>query len=115
MIRVGEEFLPKGNFVVQKRGRPPLPKDSFWKAFLCISMFQTTTVTNMLEKLRRDANMIKICGFTNALSPASFSRRMVELVNNATMTQVLNRLVTKYHEGRIIGHISRDSTAIEAR
>jgi hypothetical protein len=115
MLRVIEEGYPTEAVIYSGRGRPSIPRDGFWKAFLALGFFQTNNVTGLLNRLKSDANLRMICGFSKVPSAATFSRRMAELANNATMTRALNFLVKKYHEDRIVGHISRDSTAIEAR
>jgi hypothetical protein len=115
MIRIIEEELPIDRHVPSGRGRPPIPQDSFWKAFLALNFFQANNVTGLLHRLKSDANLRKICEFSKVPSAATFSRRMAELAKKETMSRIIDSLARKYFKGRIIGHVSRDSTAIEAR
>jgi hypothetical protein len=48
-------------------------------------------------------------------SAATFSRRFATFADTAVMDQALNTVVKRHLEGRIIGHIMRDSTSIDAR
>jgi uncharacterized membrane protein YbaN (DUF454 family) len=47
-------------------------------------------------------------------SLASFSRRFAEYASLALADQPLQKMVQNYHEGKVVGHVSRDSTAIAA-
>lgn len=115
MLRVIEEGFTTERTLQRKRGRPPIPLDRFKKAFLALNFFRAEHVAGILRRLESDENLRRLCDFSSVPSAASFSRRMAVLAQDATMERVLNFLAENYHEGRIIGHISRDSTAIESR
>jgi hypothetical protein len=115
ILRLISPELPQSTFIPSHRGRPSIPRDSFWKAFIALNFFQTNTVSGLLNRLKNDANLRKICEFTKVPSAATFSRRMTELANQEMMSRIIDALARKHFAGRIVGHISRDSTAIEAR
>lgn len=115
MLRVVEEAFPREQRTSTGRGRPPIDRNGFKKAFLAMNFFQTSHMSGLLRRLESDAVLRKICGFSTVPSPASFSRRMAEMAKEAMVTRMLNFLTTKYHRGKIIGHLIRDSTAVEAR
>lgn len=56
-----------------------------------------------------------ICGFSTVPSAATFSRRLTQLSRTAALVQRMNEMVADFHKDKIVGHISRDSTAIAAR
>jgi len=70
---------------------------------------------DLIHRLQSDSSLRRICGFTIIPSASTFSRRMKGFANHHIMEQVLYRMVREYLSGRLIGHISRDSTAIAAR
>ena len=80
------------------------------KAFLGIDASSA-----LLQRLRSDSSLRRICGFTTVPSPATFSRRLSEYADTHIIEQSLYKMVREYHQGHIVGHVSRDSTAIEAR
>ena len=56
-----------------------------------------------------------ICGFTVVPSATTFSRRLKHFSDVQLMERALQRMVSDYHEGLLVGHINRDSTPIAAR
>ena len=85
------------------------------RAFLAMNFFQIPTHTKLIQRLRSDSVLRRICGFGRVPSAASFSRRLEALSREAVLSRVLKQLVQEAHRGRIVGHVVRDSTAIEAR
>lgn len=116
LLCVVEEAMPRTiTRSTSKTGRPPYPNEPIMRAFLARSFFRIATIADLRNRLINDPNLRRICDFDDVPSTATFSRRLKDFSEGPKMVQALNALVTRYHEGRIIGHISRDSTAIEAR
>jgi hypothetical protein len=116
LLRVIEEALPKTLARSPSRtGRPPCPNEPIMRAFLARSFFRIATIADLRNRLLNDPNLRRICDFDSVPSPATFSRRLKDFSEGSTMAQALNAMVSRYYEGRIIGHISRDSTAIAVR
>jgi hypothetical protein len=72
----------------------------------------------LLEQLQVDQQMRRCCGWRHASQlphEATFSRAFAEFANNKLAQQLHAALIEKTQSGRLIGHISRDSTAIEVR
>jgi transposase len=65
--------------------------------------------------LRIDSNLRVLCGFEQVPGKSTFSRNFTELSETTIMEETLDKLVKEVHEGRVVYHVSRDSTAIEAR
>jgi IS5 family transposase len=80
-----------------------------------MSFFRIASIDALRNRLRTDPNLRQICGFSVVPSLATFSRRFAEFAALPLATCTLNDMVSQYHKGRIVGHISRDSTAIAAR
>lgn len=115
LLRVIEESQPRIAVEAAKTGRPAYENDPIMRAFLARSFLRIPTVTDLRNRLINDPNLRKICDFDGIPSPATFSRRLKDFSKGNLMVQTLNGIVEQHHKGRIIGHISRDSTAIQAR
>jgi len=98
-----------------RTGRPAYDDMPFLRAFLAKAFFRILTIEDLRKRLRSDPNLRMICGFIKVPSLASFSRRFTMFSMNASIGNCLENLVSSYYAGRIVGHISRDSTAIAAR
>lgn len=115
MLRVVEEHLPELESRYGGRGRPRLEDQPICRAFLAKSFFQIEATSELLNRLRSDSSLRQICGFTVVPSAATFSRRLKRFSDVQLMERMLQRMVSDYHEGLLVGHINRDSTPIVAR
>jgi IS5 family transposase len=115
MLRVIEEHRPPLERPGTGMGRPAYENVPFFRAFLSMSFFRITTTGALRNRLQTDPNLRQICGFSDVPSLATFSRRFAEFAALPLATCTLNDMVSQYHEGRIVGHVSRDSTAIAVR
>ena len=115
MLRVIEEHLPPLGIIYTGRGRKPHETLPILRAFLAKSFFTIETTSDLLQRLKSDSSLRRICGFTEVPSASTFSRRLKIFSDHHIMEQTLYTMVREYHAGRLVGHISRDSTAICAR
>jgi IS5 family transposase len=115
MLRVVEEHLPPVERMGTGMGRPAYENVPFFRAFLGMSFFRIASIDALRNRLLNDPNLRQICGFSIVPSLATFSRRFAEFAALPLASRTLNDMASQYHEGRIVGHISRDSTAIPAR
>ena len=115
ILRVVEEHFPPMEHTGSGMGRPAYENVPFFRIFLAQSFFRITSIEALRNRLLTDPNLRRICGFSAVPSLATFSRRFAEFSALPLANRTLNGIVTQYHEDRIIGHISRDSTAIPAR
>lgn len=115
MLRVVEEYLPPVERTGSGMGRPAYENVPFFRAFLGMSFFRITSIEALQNRLLNDPNLRQICGFSTVPSLATFSRRFAVCADQPVAIRTLNDMVSHYHEGRIVGHVSRDSTAISAR
>src|SRR6516225_4519177 len=99
-------------------GRPPAERPALARAFVAKAVFNLTTTTMLIEHLKADKILRRLCGWERANeipSEATFSRAFAEFAASALPSKVHEALITRTHKDRLVGHISRDSTAIEAR
>ncbi|MCF7949256.1 MAG: transposase [Spirochaetia bacterium] len=110
-----EEHIPQFERSYKGRGRSPPQDIPIIRAFLAKAFLRIDSSYRLLQRLRSDSSLRKICGFTTVPSPATFSRRLSEYEDTHIIEQSLYRMVREYHRGRLVAHISHDSTEIEAR
>lgn len=115
VLQTLSDHLPTLERPPARTGRPPMRNEPFLRAFLAKSFFAIPTTSDLIKRLKADPNLKKLCAFTSVPSPAVFSRRLAAFSSNAVLGRTLNSLVTDFHKDKIVGHISRDSTAIAAR
>jgi len=99
-------------------GRPPHDRAALARAFVAKAVMQIPTTVMVLERLQADRQLRRLCGWESAgqlPSEATFSRGFAEFARSALPGRVHEALIKRTHEERIVGHISRDATAIEAR
>lgn len=99
-------------------GRPGHERAWLANAFVAKAVLGLTTTAGLIERLKIDRALRRICGFPlfKALpSEATFSRAFGEFAK-ARLAERAHEALIKEHLGEeLIGHISRDGTAIEAR
>jgi IS5 family transposase/transposase len=115
MLRVIEDAFPHIEENRALTGRKAYALLPFIRAFLGKSYFKLTTNKDLILRLKSDSSLRKICGFSKVPSEASFSRRFEIIASLNLMERGINILAKEYHKDHLIGHVSRDSTAIVAR
>ena len=99
-------------------GRPPAERAALARAFVAKAVFNVATTAMLIEYVKTDKILRRLCGWERANeipSEATFSRAFAEFAASALPSKVHEALITRTHKDRLVGHISRDSTAIEAR
>jgi hypothetical protein len=99
-------------------GRPLSERTALARAFVAKSVFNFPTTRLLIEMLSADKTLRRLCGWQRASgvpSEATFSRAFAEFATSALPTRLHEALIQDTHADRLVGHISRDSTAIEAR
>ena len=115
MLQVIEEFMPACERKESLLGRKGYDETAMIRSALAKQFFKIPTVTSLRNRLLSDPSLRQVCGFTSVPSEATFSRKFASHARQKLMEKALGPLVSSYLDGRIVGHVSRDSTAIEAR
>jgi len=100
------------------RGRPAHDRLAFGRAFVAKAVFNLPTTEMLIQMLGSDAALRRICGWEGAAQvpdKSIFSRAFSEFAKSALPQRVHEALIRRTHSERLIGHISRDATAIAAR
>jgi hypothetical protein len=99
-------------------GRPLEDRHALARAFVAKAVLNLPTTTSLIERLTVDATLRRLCGWERASqvpSESTFSRAFAEFAASALPGRVHEALIKKTHKDRLVGHIARDATAIEAR
>jgi hypothetical protein len=100
------------------RGRPPHDRGAMARAFLAKAIWNLPTTRALLDRLQSDAALRRMCGWETAAAVPDetiFSRAFAEFARTEFGPRVHAALIEKTQAGRLVGHISRDATSIEAR
>jgi IS5 family transposase len=114
IIRI-EDFIPEH---FRLPGRPPKDRACIARAFVAKAVYDMPTTRVLLERLSTDVSLRRICGWERKCdvpSESVFSRAFAAFADTQLTERVHEALICKTHQDRLVGHISRDSTAIEAR
>ena len=98
--------------------RPPEDRRALARAILAKAVFDVPTTRALIERLQIAGTLRRLCGWTRAgvvPSETTFSRAFAAFAMSGLPERLHAGLVAKTLEHRLVGHISRDSTAIPAR
>ena len=99
-------------------GRPPRDRAALARAFVAKAVLGLPTTSMLIERLTVDKQLRRLCGWEHPgqlPSEATFSRAFAEFARSELPVRLHEALIKRSHEDRLVGHISRDATAIEAR
>ena len=99
-------------------GRPPADRQALARAFVAKAVLGLPHTNQLIDRLNADTTLRRLCGWERpgqVPSEATFSRAFAEFAASSLPARVHEALIKKTHADRLVGHISRDATAIEAR
>lgn len=99
-------------------GRPADDRKAIARAFVAKAVYNFPTTRHLLDRLASDPVLRRICGWVSKDSIPeewSFSRAFAEFSAIELPAKVHEILIRDTLETQLIGHVSRDSTEIEAR
>jgi Transposase DDE domain/Transposase domain (DUF772) len=114
LVRI-ETFLPGWHGLV---GRPPAERAALARSFIAKAVFNLPTTRLLIDLLAADKTLRRLCGWQRAgevPGESTFSRAFAAFAASALPSRLHDALIMETHADRLVGHISRDSTAIEAR
>jgi hypothetical protein len=113
-----ERHVPRTVSRYRYPGRKPLDRQAMARAFVAKAVYRYPTTSDLHRALQSAVNLRKICGFVTAgslPSEATFSRAFTSFAASSLGKVAHDALVAEYLPHQLIGHISRDSTAIVGR
>ncbi len=114
IIRIEEFILSSHGYP----GRRPEDRVSIARAFVAKMVYNLPTTRALLDRLETDISLRRICGWerkSDISAEWTFSRAYAEFSQSQLPERIHESLIKKYYKDEIIGHNSRDATAIDAR
>ncbi len=99
-------------------GRPRKDRAALARSFVAKAVFNIAQSDMLIERLKLDKALRRLCGWTRVgavPSASTFSRAFAEFAASGLPGRLHEAMIAKTQARRLVGHISRDSTAIEAR
>jgi hypothetical protein len=99
-------------------GQPEADRCALACAFLAKAVLDLKTTRALIDRLQADSKLRRLCGFDLRFalpSESTFSRAFEGFAASELLQRVHARMIKDTLGDQLIGHISRDSTAIDAR
>ena len=100
------------------RAAPPKDRTAIARAFVAKVVYNKPTTRALLDRLATDSALRRICGWerkNDVPKEWDFSRAFAEFSKSRLPERVHEAFIKKSYEHELVGHNSRDSTAIGAR
>jgi len=110
-----ETHLP---YVGRVPGRPSKSRSAIARAFVAKAVYNMPTTEVLRDPLESNIKLRRLCGWekrSDLPSSATFSRAFAEFAVSQLAERVHAAVIKRHLGDQLIGHISRDSTAIVAR
>lgn len=110
-----DSFIP---YIGKRKCRPTQSRMALARAFLAKAIYNMPTTEILIERLNSDLSLRRLCGYENQNqlpSQSTFSRAFSEFAEMGLADRVHEHIIKEYLGNQLVGHISRDSTAINAR
>jgi hypothetical protein len=99
-------------------GRPARHERAIARAFVAKAVYNMSHTRQLLDRLHNDASLRRICGWESRREiphESQFSRAFASFAASQLPQRLHAALIEATQKERLVGHISRDSTEIEAR
>jgi len=99
-------------------GRPQKSREAIARAFMAKAIYNLSTTEMLLDRLNCDISLRRICGWekrSEIPDRSTFSRAFKEFAESKLTERVHQSIVEQHLGDHLIFHVSRDSTAINAR
>ena len=99
-------------------GRPARHERAIARAFVAKAIYNMSHTRQLIDRLHNDASLRRICGWESRREiphESQFSRAFASFADSELPQRLHAVLIEATQKERLVGHISRDSTEIEAR
>jgi hypothetical protein len=99
----------------QDMGRPPRDRLALLKGFVLKATLNLGTTRALIDYLRHCPQARRLCGYETVgqvPSEATFSRAFAQFALTRLPVQIHAAMVGTHYQGKLVGHLSRDSAAI---
>jgi len=112
-------LLPLDRFIKEYewcgKGRPPSERVWLFHAFIAKKVYQFANTEVLWEAIQANAKLRQLCGWeATDLVPSytTFTRAFAQFAQTELAQRIHEALIQKHCGGKLVGHVSRDSTAI---
>lgn len=110
-----EEHVARASY---GRGRPQADRRCLAYAFIAKAVLNLIDTRSLIDYLHESPATRRLCGWSRCgeiPSEATFSRAFAQFADTELPQRLHEALIARWESSRLVGHISRDATAIEAR
>ena len=114
MTRIEAQFPTHGS----RPGRPTKDRHALARAFVAKAVLNLPETRMLIDRLAVDLTLRRLCGWPRAgsvPSEATFSRAFAEFADSQLPSRAHEALIERTLGQQLVGHVSIDATAIEAR
>lgn len=115
LVSLEEHVMPRPR---GGRGRPRSDRQALARAFIAKALFNLPDTRSLIDYLRESPTARRFCGWSRRgeiPSEATFSRAFAEFAATELPQRLHEAVIQRWESDRLVGHISRDSTAIKGR
>lgn len=115
MVRVEDLVVRKSSYLA---GRPQKDRAAMARAYITKAFMNISETKMLIELLNGSPQVRRICGWEHrgqVPSEPTFCRAFKEFADTGLPARLHETLIEKHQKDRLVGHLSRDSTAIKAR
>jgi hypothetical protein len=99
-------------------GCPPSDRLALCKAFIAKAVWDFATTRDLIDAIRHRPALRRLCGWETlgqVPSESTFSRAFETFARDGRPQQIHEALLQTHYADKLVGHVSRDATAIHAR
>jgi len=115
LVSLEEQVMPPS---YGGRGRPQSDRRALARAFIAKAVLNLLDTRSLIDYLCESPTTRRICGWNRRgeiPSEATFSRAFAEFAASDLPQRLHEAVIGRWESDRLVGHISRDATAIKAR
>lgn len=105
-------------FAWKGHGRPLASRLTIAKAFIAKAVYNCASTRVLIDHIKQSPSLRRLCGWEtrNGIpSESTFSRAFAEFASGGLPEKLHASMIASHYNPKLAGHISRDSSAIEAR
>ena len=99
-------------------GCPPSDRLALCKAFIAKAVWDFATTRDLIDAVRHRPALRRLCGWETlgqVPSESTFSRAFETFAHDGRPQQIHEAMIKTHYVDKLVGHVSRDATAIHAR
>lgn len=99
-------------------GRPPKSRTAVARSLVAKAVYNIPDTKALIDRLKTDKNLRKVCGFETIYSvpgESAYSRAFTAFADSQLPQKTHEALIKAAYQDELVGHVSIDATAIEAR